>query len=116
MVEPHRPSQNSFFNFTLLLFTRLGQEFIPTLDEKDVTLHAIRIPSTGLTQSTAMQLRQRRPQARQLAGLRRRHADALGERRCWQEKTRKGAAEHVTGSVLPCWNGGLEALLLARQG
>lgn len=39
-----------------LLFTRLGQEFIPTLDEKDVAMHAMRIPSTGITQSTAMQL------------------------------------------------------------
>ncbi len=45
-----------FFVLTLFLFTRLGQEFIPTLDEKDVALHAVRIPSTGLTQSTAMQL------------------------------------------------------------
>ena len=46
-----------FFIFTLALFTRLGQEFIPTLDEKDVAMHAMRIPSTGLTESTNMQLR-----------------------------------------------------------
>ncbi len=45
-----------FFFFTLFLFTRLGQEFIPTLDEKDVAMHAMRIPSTGLTASTSMQL------------------------------------------------------------
>ena len=37
------------------LFTLLGQEFVPTLDEKDIALHAIRIPSTSLSQSTAMQ-------------------------------------------------------------
>jgi cobalt-zinc-cadmium resistance protein CzcA len=37
------------------LFTRLGQEFIPTLDEKDIAMHAMRIPSTSLTQSQAMQ-------------------------------------------------------------
>jgi cobalt-zinc-cadmium resistance protein CzcA len=37
------------------LFTRLGQEFIPTLDEKDIALHAMRIPSTGITQSSTMQ-------------------------------------------------------------
>lgn len=37
------------------LFYRLGQEFIPTLDEKDIAMHAIRIPSTSLTQSTEMQ-------------------------------------------------------------
>ncbi len=45
-----------FFVFTLLLFTRLGQEFIPTLDEKDVAMHAMRIPSTSLSQSQGMQL------------------------------------------------------------
>jgi cobalt-zinc-cadmium resistance protein CzcA len=45
-----------FFVFTLFLFTRLGQEFIPTLDEKDIAMHAMRIPSTGLTESTNMQL------------------------------------------------------------
>lgn len=46
-----------FFLFSLLLFTRLGQEFIPTLDEKDVAMHAMRIPSTSLSQSTEMQLK-----------------------------------------------------------
>lgn len=45
-----------FFAFTLLLYTRLGQEFIPTLDEKDVAMHAMRIPSTALSQSQNMQL------------------------------------------------------------
>ncbi|MFZ5678851.1 MAG: CusA/CzcA family heavy metal efflux RND transporter [Bradyrhizobiaceae bacterium] len=39
----------------LLLFFRLGQEFIPTLDEKNLAMHALRIPSTSLTQSQAMQ-------------------------------------------------------------
>lgn len=39
-----------------MLFFRLGQEFVPTLDEKDLAMHAMRIPSTSLTQSTAMQL------------------------------------------------------------
>jgi cobalt-zinc-cadmium resistance protein CzcA len=37
-------------------FFRLGQEFIPSLDEKNIAMHAIRIPSTALTQSQAMQL------------------------------------------------------------
>jgi heavy metal efflux system protein len=36
-------------------FSRLGQEFIPTLDEKNIAMQAIRIPSTSLTQSQAMQ-------------------------------------------------------------
>ena len=39
------------------LFTRLGAEFIPTLDEKSIALNALRIPSTSLTQSQAMQLK-----------------------------------------------------------
>jgi heavy metal efflux system protein len=43
------------FGMALLLFTRLGQEFIPTLDEKNISMHALRIPSTALTQSQAMQ-------------------------------------------------------------
>jgi len=43
------------FFLSLLLFSRLGQEFIPTLDEKDIAMHAMRIPSTGLTQSQDMQ-------------------------------------------------------------
>ena len=37
-------------------FTRLGQEFIPQLDEGDIAMHAMRIPSTGIEQSTRMQL------------------------------------------------------------
>jgi len=44
------------FGIALLVSTRLGQEFIPTLDEKDIAMQAIRIPSTGIQQSTRMQL------------------------------------------------------------
>ena len=44
------------FAAALLLFVRLGQEFIPTLDEKNLAMHALRIPSTSLTQAQAMQL------------------------------------------------------------
>lgn len=47
----------AFFVFSLLVGTRLGQEFIPTLDEKDIAMHAMRIPSTGISESTAMQLK-----------------------------------------------------------
>jgi heavy metal efflux system protein len=43
------------FALSVWLFTRLGQEFIPTLDEKDIAMHAMRIPSTSLTQSQTMQ-------------------------------------------------------------
>lgn len=37
------------------LFFSLGQEFIPTLDEQDLAVQALRIPSTSLEQSTRMQ-------------------------------------------------------------
>ncbi|WP_262032388.1 efflux RND transporter permease subunit, partial [Microvirga sp. Mcv34] len=37
------------------LFTRLGQEFIPQLDEKNIAMQALRIPSTALSESQAMQ-------------------------------------------------------------
>jgi len=43
------------FAGALLLFGSLGQEFVPTLDEKDIAMHAMRIPSTGITQSQLMQ-------------------------------------------------------------
>lgn len=39
----------------LLLAFRLGGEFIPSLDEGDVAMHALRIPGTSLTQSIEMQ-------------------------------------------------------------
>jgi heavy metal efflux system protein len=44
------------FAVALAGFTRLGQEFIPTLDEKNIAITVFRIPSTSLTQSQAMQL------------------------------------------------------------
>lgn len=37
------------------LFHTLGQEFVPTLDEQDIAVQAIRSPSTSLTQATKMQ-------------------------------------------------------------
>jgi cobalt-zinc-cadmium resistance protein CzcA len=36
--------------------TRLGTEFIPSLDEGDIAVQALRIPGTSLTQSVAMQI------------------------------------------------------------
>ncbi len=35
--------------------SRLGTEFLPTLDEGDIALHALRIPGTSLTQAVEMQ-------------------------------------------------------------
>ncbi len=43
------------FAASVMLFGTLGQEFAPTLDEKDLALQALRIPSTSLTQSQSMQ-------------------------------------------------------------
>ncbi|MGQ4582507.1 CusA/CzcA family heavy metal efflux RND transporter [Lysobacter sp. F60174L2] len=39
-----------------LLATRLGSEFIPNLDEGDITMHAIRVPGTGIEQAVKMQI------------------------------------------------------------
>ncbi|KQQ31079.1 cation transporter [Duganella sp. Leaf126] len=53
---------------SLLLATRLGSEFVPSLNEGDLAIQALRIPGTSLTQSVAMQqqietvLRQRYPE------------------------------------------------------
>lgn len=38
-----------------LLATRMGSEFVPTLNEGDIALHAIRIPGTSLTTAVEMQ-------------------------------------------------------------
>lgn len=37
------------------LATRLGSEFLPSLDEGDIAMHALRIPGTSLTQAVGMQ-------------------------------------------------------------
>ncbi|QDM15530.1 CusA/CzcA family heavy metal efflux RND transporter [Tardiphaga sp. vice352] len=39
-----------------LLFTRLGQEFTPSLDEKNIVMEVKRVPSTSLNQAQSMQL------------------------------------------------------------
>ena len=38
-----------------LLATRLGTEFVPTLDEGDIAMHALRIPGTSLQQAIELQ-------------------------------------------------------------
>jgi len=40
---------------TALMATRLGSEFLPSLDEGDLLVHALRIPGTSLTQAVSMQ-------------------------------------------------------------
>lgn len=42
-------------SLALALTLRLGTEFLPSLDEGDIALHAMRIPGTGLDQAIAMQ-------------------------------------------------------------
>lgn len=44
-----------FVVFCLFLASRMGGEFLPTLDEGDMAIHALRIPGTSLTQALAMQ-------------------------------------------------------------
>ncbi len=41
--------------FSAWLYTTMGSEFVPELDEGDLLIHAIRIPGTGLDQVVAMQ-------------------------------------------------------------
>ncbi len=41
----------------LIAFLSLGREFVPTLDEGDLLVQALRVPSTSLEQSQAMQFR-----------------------------------------------------------
>jgi cobalt-zinc-cadmium resistance protein CzcA len=38
-----------------VLATKLGSEFLPTLDEGDIAMHALRIPGTSLSQAVSMQ-------------------------------------------------------------
>ena len=38
-----------------LLLTRMGSEFVPSLDEGDIAMHALRIPGTSLSQAVIMQ-------------------------------------------------------------
>lgn len=38
-----------------LMASRMGSEFVPSLNEGDIALHALRIPGTSLTQAVAMQ-------------------------------------------------------------
>lgn len=40
---------------SLLLSTRMGSEFLPTLDERDLAIHALRVPGTSLSQAINMQ-------------------------------------------------------------
>ncbi|GAB3554801.1 CusA/CzcA family heavy metal efflux RND transporter [Noviherbaspirillum agri] len=59
MVMANKPVVLTFTAVTVilsaLLATRMGSEFIPSLNEGDIALHALRIPGTSLSQSVAMQ-------------------------------------------------------------
>ncbi|CCQ89849.1 Cation efflux system protein CzcA [Nitrospina gracilis 3/211] len=43
------------FVLTIMLATQLGREFVPTLNEEDHAIHALRIPGTSLSQAVSMQ-------------------------------------------------------------
>ncbi|MEI7633421.1 MAG: CusA/CzcA family heavy metal efflux RND transporter [bacterium] len=45
----------AMFIGALALFSRMGQELVPKLDEGNISLQSLRIPSTSLTQSQEMQ-------------------------------------------------------------
>jgi len=45
------------FVLSLLLGSQMGREFIPTLDEQDLAIHALRIPGTNLSQAVAMEFK-----------------------------------------------------------
>lgn len=59
MAWPGRTSMAAvgLFLLAILAFGFLGREFIPTLDEGDIAMNAVRIPSTSLSQSQEMQFR-----------------------------------------------------------
>ncbi|CAG0943692.1 Cobalt-zinc-cadmium resistance protein CzcA [Candidatus Brocadiaceae bacterium] len=44
-----------FIILSILLATRMGSEFVPSLDEGDIAIHALRIPGTSLSQAITMQ-------------------------------------------------------------
>ncbi|MBA3956787.1 MAG: CusA/CzcA family heavy metal efflux RND transporter [Parachlamydiaceae bacterium] len=44
-----------FVAFCLVLASRMGAEFLPSLDEGDMAIHALRIPGTSLNQAISMQ-------------------------------------------------------------
>jgi cobalt-zinc-cadmium resistance protein CzcA len=58
-VLRHRPAvvaaALALLGVSALLATRLGSEFVPTLDERDIAIHALRIPGTSLEQAIHMQ-------------------------------------------------------------
>lgn len=57
MVNPWRMVSGAVIitMLSLLLFLRIGAEFIPSLDEGDIALHAMRVPGTSLSQAISMQ-------------------------------------------------------------
>ena len=57
IAEPKKYVRGAIILFaaSMALFFVLGSEFIPTLDEKDIAMHAMKIPSTGIDQSTTLQ-------------------------------------------------------------
>lgn len=54
---PFVASGAGVFLVAVLSFGLLGQEFMPQLDEKDITVTNFRVPSASIDQSTQMQLR-----------------------------------------------------------
>ena len=57
LAAPKRTALAGFgvFAFALVIFNFVGSEFMPQLDEQDLSVQSIRIPSTSLAQSVEMQ-------------------------------------------------------------
>lgn len=57
MVNPWKMVSGAMIitSLSLLLLLRIGAEFIPSLDEGDIALHAMRVPGTSLSQAISMQ-------------------------------------------------------------
>lgn len=51
------PASAAAFVLALLVFLHMGQELVPKLDEGNISVQSLRIPSTSLTESTSMQFK-----------------------------------------------------------
>ena len=73
-----------------LIASRMGSEFVPSLNEGDFALQALRIPGTSLTQSVAMQAQL---EARLKASFRR--SAGLCKNRHRRDRSRPHAAQYL---------------------
>jgi cobalt-zinc-cadmium resistance protein CzcA len=75
-----------------LLATRMGSEFVPSLNEGDFAIQALRIPGTSLSQSVAMQQQLETTLKRQFPEIERVFANRYG-----RDRFRPDAAQYLRG-------------------